>query len=208
MSKLKLSHLVIIFMLITMISGCSTINQNSSPVLISSNPKMSWKQHRDQLSNLNHWKLSGVIGIVSNHQGESANFQWDQSKGLFNIEISGPLGIGAIYLKGNKNKTTLISSKGKHYTANNPEELMYTQMGWYVPITGLSFWVKGIPIPNQPAKKKLNNLGLISTLYQNGWEINYDNYILVNKKYPLPRKIIMIGNGLKIKLINKKWSIN
>ena len=208
MKKFKLSYLAIIYILLTALSGCSTINQNASSILISSNPKITWEQQRVKLSKLNHWNLSGVIGIISNNHGESANFNWSQNRHTFKIEISGPLGIGAVYLNGDKNQTTLISSKGKRYTANNPEELMYTQMGWYVPIKGLYYWVKGMPIPNQPARKRLNNLGLISTLYQSGWEIRYDNYILINKKYPLPRKIIMIGNGLKIKLINKEWSIN
>ena len=166
----------------------------------------SFYKNTDNIKNLNSWKIQGVIGIRYNSKAQSANYIWAQDKNKFDINLYGPLGIGAVDIKGNKNEVTLINSKGVT-KSKNVEELLFSQLGWIVPVDGMKSWIKGIPT-NKNYKGTKNSNNLFYNLKQNGWNIKIKDYVLVDDKYPLPTKITMTRGDLWVKLIIKSWKVN
>ena len=191
------------------ITSCTTISTPKAPLIANKIPKPQWLAYQQNLQSLTHWQASGVIGIIADKKGESANFIWQQNKDHFWIQLYGPLGIGATSFEGNKQHVQLKRSNGDSIKANDLQTLMQSQLGWSLPLEGLYYWARGIYMPQIPYKSSLNEYGLIKTLTQQGWQIQYSHYMLYDAKYPLAEKIIFrYGANLKITLIIKSWLLN
>ena len=214
---------------ILLITGCTTISTPKTPLTpivpnqeniaykksFQLNPNtelkltQAWQSYQQNLQKLNQWQASGVIGIIINHKGESANFIWKQNKQDFWIQIYGPLGIGATTFSGDNHQVELTRSNGEVIKSQSLEALMQSQLGWSLPIEGLYYWARGLYIPQVPYRKTLNNFGLVQNLKQQGWQIQYKDYMLYDTQYPLAEKIIFrYGDDLKITLVIKSWLLN
>ncbi|WP_245806476.1 lipoprotein insertase outer membrane protein LolB [Francisella halioticida] len=210
MLKLKIgikqtSKLLLVFLFACVIASCTSMEAKMAP--ISSQRNFEQAKIKPQLLKLDSWKIKGVLGIIYNDKAETANYIYSQDGDKFSIKLYGPLGIGSIQIKGDSDKVTLENSKGQKIEAKNAKSLMIEQLGWYVPVNGLKYWVKAVAIPNIKYKSKLNQNNLIKTLEQNNWDISYKNYKLVDFKYPLPSRIRMSRNNLIIKIVIKSWQI-
>ncbi len=207
----NLSYFISVSFMAIFISSCTTISIPKSPLLTSQNPESQWQNYQRILTTLTTWQVSGVVGVVMNQKGESANFIWKQNKNSFWIQIYGPLGLGATTFEGDTNtqEVTLKRSNGETVKAKSLQILMQSQLGWSIPIAGLYYWVRGLYIPNAAHILTLNEYGLIQNLQQQGWMIDYSRYMLFAHKYPLAEKMIFrYGEDLKITLIIKIWQLN
>ncbi|WP_440992742.1 lipoprotein insertase outer membrane protein LolB [Cysteiniphilum litorale] len=194
---------------ILLITGCTTISTPKTPLMPTTSPQTQWQSYQQNLQKLTQWQASGVIGIIINHKGESANFIWKQNKQNFWIQIYGPLGIGATTFSGDDHQVELKRSNGEMIKSQSLEALMQSQLGWNLPIEGLYYWARGLHIPKTPYSKTLNNFGLVQNLKQQGWQIQYKDYMLYDTQYPLAEKIIFrYGDDLKITLVIKSWLLN
>ncbi|MED7789112.1 lipoprotein insertase outer membrane protein LolB [Francisella sp. 19X1-34] len=210
MSKLKIgikqiSKFLLVSLFASVIVSCTTMQTKIVP--ISSKNTFEQDKVKDQLLKLNNWQIRGVLGIIYNDKAESANYIYTQDGDKFSIKLYGPLGIGSVKITGDPNQVTLENSQGQKIQAKDAKSLMLEQLGWYVPVDGLKYWVKGIAIPNIKYKSKLNQNNLTETLQQNNWDISYKNYQLVSSKYPLPSRIRMDRDNLIIKIVIKSWQI-
>jgi outer membrane lipoprotein LolB len=206
--KLKLYAFIIVLTgSIFILTSCATIDSPNTPVLKSNNVRQSWGNYKQILTTLENWKATGVIGIVVNKKGESANFIWQQDQKDFYIQLYGPMGLGAVSLKGNDDLVTLTQNNGTELSANSATDLMDKTLGWNVPVTGLYYWGIGTYDPSSAKVYALNQFGLLASLQQNGWNITLSKYKLYMGKYPLPGKITLIQGNLKIKIIIKSWQL-
>lgn len=220
------SYLVIVASVLFM-TACTTISLLKTPLspMISNQKNVSSKQnlhpnielkinqalnnHQSTLNDLNNWKASGVIGIIINHKCKSANFIWKQNNQDFWIQTYGPLGIGATTFSGNNNKVELKRSNGEIIKAQSLERLMQSQLGWSLPLEGLYYWVRGLYMPQASYSIVLNNFGFVQSLKQQGWEIQYKDYMLYDNQHPLARRIMFYyGNNFKITLVIKSWLLS
>jgi len=201
--KNRLTLLIIVLMSF-MISSCAT----SSDIDVSQDiPAFNQQQIQLELTNISDWKISGVIGIKYNGKADSANYIWQQNGDNFYIKIYGPLGVGAVEISGDKNSVELTDSDGKKTKSANVDNLLNQKLGWSVPVSGLIYWVKGIAQPNENKYTKYDQKNLLESLEQDGWDIDYKDYKLINGKYPLPSKVFMSRDGVTIKVIIKSWEV-
>jgi outer membrane lipoprotein LolB len=175
-----------------------------SPVL-SAHPAQTWAEQQSTLAQMTNWRIQALVGVVLNQQAESANVIWQQySDEHYSIEFYGALGLGATYLKGQPGSVTLTDHEGKTYHANNPEQLMQQALGWSLPLDGLVYWIRGLPVPNVPYQSTLNPYGTLATLSQQGWTIQYLNEQRLGNRI-LPSKIKLKNEGLSVTIVIHTW---
>lgn len=199
-----------------LIQGCSTApskptlpnppdNIPSSATVIPMEKEAAWHQHQTRLQELDYWHAEGRIAVKQGKKGGNASFVWTQRGDHFDIKLFGPFGSGAVYISGNDHHVQLKEANGKIRTAKTPEELLQAVAGWQVPITGLQYWLRGMPIPGEKLKKhRLGEGGTLIYLQQEGWHIDYESYRHDNA-LPLPAKMQLANRKLKVKIINKSW---
>lgn len=188
------------------VAGCASMT--SVPLAKSNQPKYDWQRYRKTLSQLQHFKASGVIGIILNHQGNSANFIWQQNgPNHYQLKIYGPFGIDTTTFTGNGKSVTMTDKQGKQFHATSISQLMEAQLGWHLPINGLYYWSRALPEPDLPYQLSLNAYGLPASLKQSGWIIRYQDYALFAGEYTLAQKITLSRDTLKLTAVISSWQI-
>ena len=167
-----------------------------------------WDQSKLELEQLRSWKLKARIAIQLDKEGGSASMDWKQSEDDYLIRIVPPFGRGAFELDGNSEGVTMRGSDDQIFHASNPETLLQTHLGWQVPVSGLIYWIRGLPDPNVNVKTMvLDEQARIQHLSQNSWDVSYKSYIQ-SDGLNLPKKMSMQNQNLKVKLVIREWEFS
>lgn len=155
--------------LLLMISGCAHRGTFTPP------PDL--VAHQQQLQNITHWELQGKLGIRTSNDNGSAALKWTQQVANYEINLSGPLGQKRMIITGAPGKVRLEQTGSEPMEAKTAEALVREAAGWTLPVTQLTYWVRGVPAPKQRITHlQQNESGLIAQLQQGGWSITYSNY--------------------------------
>lgn len=192
----------LIIILITLLTGCSVLPERlhrpPKPVVVKENsiplPSVS----------SSHWTAKGRLAVTQARKGGNASFFWEQNGDHSRIRLHGPFGAGSVIITADPQGILAIDAKGEKHQAASAEELMEKLAGWHVPLSGLRYWIRGLPIPGVPiAVQQINKEGCLQRLSQNGWIIHYHQYI--DDKELLPKRIELRNPKLKIKLVITAW---
>lgn len=198
--------------LTSILSSCASHKSPQTSELPPATPGLSaeaaWEQNQAKLSNVHSWRSEGRIAVTKSHKGDSASFVWQQFPEQFHLRLFGPFGSGAMELEGTlngPNKQVVMRQGNKVSYAPTAEDLLYQKVRWHLPVSGLTYWVKGIPVPNQPIEySELYPNGSLKTLTQSGWTIHYAKYEPF-QNLSLPTKMHLMNNQLEVKLVIRSW---
>lgn len=187
-------------LLLVLIAGCATAPPQTAA-------SADWLRHRSLLNELRDWRVSGRIAIQHEREGWSASLQWRQTGEEYVLRLSAPLGRGTVELSGSEAGVSMRTADNRVLTADTPETLMQDNLGWHVPLRGLSFWVRGLPEPgSEPEGMSFDANGRIQDLRQDGWHVSYERY-LSEGAYQLPGKMTLENRQLRVKLVISDWVV-
>lgn len=170
---MRLINLYFLFLTVLLLASGCAVNAVSSHSPVS----RSWAEQEGGVSQLTSWQMRGRVAIKSVNQSFdpiSANVFWRQVDQSYDIELFGPVGLGAIKLLGQPGETVLTDSQSHQYKATSPEKLMQQQLGWSLPVSQLYYWVRGLPAPtnsgevDNQAQKRLDPEHRLLSLKQAG----------------------------------------
>lgn len=191
---------------ILLIAGCaSNPEKNSQVVPFSPALEKQWQKNEQQLGKVQHWQAEGRLAVTQGKKGGNASFIWQQQGEFYQIKLFGPFGAKSAYIIGGPHHVELREANGKTSTAKSPEALLHKVAGWHVPLSGLRYWMRGIPLPNAKINsKQFNDQGLLASLQQQGWRIDYQDYNAASGM-PLPSKLVLHNDQVKVKMIINNW---
>ncbi len=165
-----------------------------------------WQQHQKQLSSLNHWQAEGRLAASNGSKGGNASFVWLQKGESYQVKLFGPFGSGSVHITGHPQFVELREANGKTTRAQSPEQLLKKVSGMQIPVTGLRYWLLGLPSPQtQSSAQHLNDNGYLKHLAQQGWNVIYENYQTQNSP-ALPSKLRLQNGNVKLKMIVTNWT--
>ena len=197
-----ISRIAIITLLAFLVACASTQSTKQDPVNIS----QSWEKREQQLSAIQSWQLRGAIGINDSKQAFRAAVAWQQQNDNYAMQLFGPAGSGTLKLQGAPSHVVLTDAENKTSTASSADSLLEQQTGWYIPVSNLVYWIRGIPAPNLPSKKSFDAYNHLTQLQQLGWSVYYPRYTSV-QGIDLPNKMILTRGPMKIRIVVKQWTI-
>lgn len=172
-------------------------------------PPPNLQAHQAQVEKLQHWQISGKLGVRSPGDSGSASLKWQQAPESFFIYLSGPLGQKRMEIEGNSEQVELRQNNHPPLKAKNAETLIKKASGWKLPVSQLNYWVRGIPAPDtRITRLEQNTQGLISLMQQAGWTLGYSNYQnqqIAGQSLALPGKITAEHKDIRLTLIIRKW---
>mgnify|MGYP001572535648 FL=1 len=186
--------------LITLLSGCATTSYEA----INSDE---FKFAKPSLSQLDNWKINAKLGIRTATDAQSMHMLWQQQGEKYQLRLNGPLGFGSAYIVGDSEQAEI--QKGEQLITANPQQLTMQLTGVPLPITALSWWVKGLVSPNHTSATSIQRAqtGQLKSFNQAGWQIS----ILKNSQtgpYLIPKKIAGRQGDLSFKLIISDWEFS
>jgi len=196
---------LLVFVFLLGLSGCEllVISEPESTAVIDTDA--AWAAHNEKLNTLEAWSIDGRISLRFEEEAWHATLLWQQIDQAYRIRLFGPFGAGAIELNGSP-QAVVLTQDGQQQHSQDPEQLLAQQLGYRVPINGLRYWAVGQKMPEKPAKIKLDALGRLENLEQDGWTIRYRSYVTV-EGYSLPSKIFMDNKGLDVRIVIDRWQI-
>ncbi|QAX81752.1 lipoprotein insertase outer membrane protein LolB [Candidatus Pseudomonas adelgestsugas] len=193
---------IIAFSLITLLVGCAS--HNALKYGTGADNQTQWKQHKDQLSNINYWQIDGKIGVHTPKASGSGTLSWLQRQDYYDIRLSGPLSLGTSHLTGRNGHESLAITNNGYLATVSLETLLEQQTGWKLPVSNLVWWIRGLPAPDSNSRIHLNGDSRPAMIEQDGWQIEYRSYVKQNG-YLLPERIQLHSTDLNVKLVIKEW---
>ena len=156
---------------------------------------------QSELYDLQRWGFEGRIAVISKSDVAQASINWEHSPDEDLIKLSGPLGQGAVTIQLNSTGVTIDRGGGDVKTSVNPEEFINQQVGLFVPVKSLRYWVVGVP------EKSLEVNAIESGCEQAGWRNQYKAMQSVNG-HVLPRNMTVTKDSVKLKLFIDQWILD
>lgn len=186
-----------------LLSACTQYPKQ--PAQLDASTRVKWTQQAKALEKIQHWQLQGRMGIRSPGRALSATIAWQQNNETFDIQLSGPLGQGALHLNGNPAYMTLQRGQEK-ITSSTPQQSLNQELGTFLPLKQTRYWVMGHPGQTEPRKAHFDQDGRLLFFEAQGWQISYSDYQQV-KAIALPHKIVLQDQANKITLLVNNWNI-
>jgi outer membrane lipoprotein LolB len=180
-----------VLLAVAWVGGCATVAPPAPPSAPSESSQRAWELRQAQLLPLNSWDLRGRVALRSAHDGGQASLHWVRAADQQVIDLRGPLGRGLVRLSQDAQGATLLDDNQRTYTAGNAEALLFETTGWHIPLDGLPYWVRGVPIPGAPLRLQLDDYGRLAVLWQSGWEVRFLAYTRVGV-HDLPSRLTLL----------------
>ncbi len=153
------------------------------------------------LYDLERWSFEGRLALTGQNDSWSANISWEHSPDVEKIKLSGPLGQGAVIISLKGDVVTIDRGGSDVQSSAQPEEFINQQLGMFVPVRSLRYWVVGLPEPSLSYKD--TDIGF----NQAGWLSEYKQMQLVDDG-AMPLKMMVMNKQIKLKLIIDHWVLN
>lgn len=203
-NPLTLSVLVVLTMLVV---GCAT---PPAPVTdgLTSQPPADWSQRQQALADFRHWQLQGKLAVrQTDDSGSAVINRWTQHGEQYQLSLSSAfLGLGHTRLSGQPGYLELTLSDGETYRSTDPDALMLAATGWQLPLTNLSWWIRGLPAPEGDFELRFDPTGTLAVIRQDGWEIRYDRWRdFLPEKPRLPARITAVKEDKRVRVVVTDW---
>lgn len=186
-------HAFIFAALIAFLSGCA-----KPPVLSDVGYIRADRQH---LYALSWWEFHGRFAVRDSSDSWSANIFWRHQRGVDRLKLTGPLGQGAVEIVFTDGHIVIDRGDGDIERSSDPDELIREQLGVFVPVESLQYWVLGLPHPGDQFLEF--NEGFI----QSGWSVSIPKLMQAEDQL-MPHKLVVAKNETKLKLIIDQWVLN
>ena len=156
---------------------------------------------REHLYKLERWSFEGRLALTGKNDSWSASINWGHRTDDEKIKLSGPLGQGATVIQLTGDLVTIDRGDGQAQSSTQPEAFINQQLGMFVPVHSLRYWVVGLPEPTSAFVETA------AGFMQDGWLIEYKQMQPVDDQ-SMPRKITVTNEQVKLKLFIDQWVLN
>lgn len=153
------------------------------------------------------WRLSARLGLSAEEQHWSAQLHWRFRDGRHVLDLSGPMGQGGGRLTLDGARPALLETRaGERLRAEDPDALVARLTGREMPVSGMIYWVRGLPQPDVAHDIELDSEGRPVRIAQAGWTVEYVDYEEVDG-VQLPSRINMWRDGVELRARLGGWRL-
>lgn len=169
-----------------------------------------WAAHSAALHPVSHWDLRGRLAVRTDSRGGQASLSWRREASRHSIQLNGPFGSGAVRVTQDPQGARLQDAENRVFEAANAEQLVALYTGWNLPIANLDWWLRGLPVPEHPSLRELDDAGRLRLLQQQGWTVRYQEYMRV-EALDLPSRLTLtrapegLLPGMEARFVIERW---
>ncbi len=152
-------------------------------------PHRTWAAHRRKLRAIRGFRLAAQGGVRSGGHGGSLLLHWIVTPAASQMTGYGPFGRLIFRLRARPGAARLVTERGR-FRGADAKVLLARATGWRLPVSGLRYWILGVPAPGSSARTRIDRAGLLASLRQAGWSIRYRRYELT-RWGRLPRVLVL-----------------
>ena len=170
-----------------------------------------WQKHQQQVKHITQWDIQGRVALSTSQNGGHADVFWQQKNNQhYAIKLVAPLGSGTTFIQASDGAVMLTTSSGESIVETDIDALLSRIDDIQFPVTGLRYWILGVPAPtSEPDDMQWNEQGRLQLLKQDGWRVRMKSYTQV-AGYQLPQKIFLDridDEDVDVRLVIRQWGI-
>ena len=170
-------------------------------------PNAVWQFRRQQLLEKKQWRVFGKLAVRAEGRAWTTTFQWRQMGDDYLLRLSGPFG-GGLQVASRSQRVEVKTADDRTFYTDDPEQVLFEQVGWRVPISGLRYWILGRVEPNKSAKEVyIDVAGRLSRFKQSDWFVRYVEYQDVDE-FAMPRKASLESGQVKASVLLTRWEFS
>ena len=189
-----------LLLLLATLHACQLTPRIDAPV------NTEWEQRRQVLENISHWQFTGSIHVRDQNESHSSRIRWLQQGEQYQINLWGTFNVGATEIIGRPGEVHIEQQGEAPVITETPEQLLYEQIGYELPVTELNYWIKGIPAPGLTQQLSFGESNQLLQFQQAGWQIDYMGYTNFGPE-TLPTRIRIQKHPLRLDLTRLSWSV-
>ena len=192
-----------LFFLVLTLNACTSVSVKD-PDFVN---KEIYEDRTSQLNATGVWGLVGKISLDDGDEGGSGRLQWSVEPGHSELDFHGAMGRGAWHLQIGQDGVLLKMADGTEQAADDVNDLIQDRMGWPIPLDALQWWVRGLVAPGVIESETYGSEGLLTSLRQFGWDVDFKRYASVDG-VELPVRLNATNDNYRVKLAISRWRMN
>jgi outer membrane lipoprotein LolB len=159
------------------------------------------EERNDRLAAIADWNLSGQLIVDTGERRDRVRISWEQRGESLRLTIRGAVvGAGSIRVTGDA-AGYVIEGRGETRVLTDPEADLSRELGWPwpLPVMSLESWLRGVPDAAFPAREDRGPAGVLASLTQRDWRIDYDEYQLADGLL-VPAAMTLTHDRLELRL--------
>jgi len=186
-------------LLAVMLASCRTVPP------VHEAPATAWELRRPQLQARDRFELKGRVAVAAAGEGFNARLRWTQDGKQTRMSLDGPLGAGGVQVTSDGSAVSIVTSKGDRLDNDAARAELTNRLGFDPPLDSLRYWIQGVPEPVHPAQETLDSQQRLAALQQDGWQIQYTDYMSVRGEW-LPSKLTLQRQGVRLRVVVDGWN--
>ena len=185
------------------LSACSRFGQPEDDSL----EQALWAKQQSMAAAVTQWNLYARGALRLEGEAYTIGIRWQRyDDSRFTMLIEAPFGQGVLRIETiAAGQYRLRLPNGQTYENTTVEALLDDAVGWSLPISGLDYWVRGLPHPETIYSHRLDSAGRAKSIRQDDWDIDYVEYFEVVSEPELPRRISLTNQTATLKLVIERW---
>jgi outer membrane lipoprotein LolB len=151
------------------------------------------------------FELKGRVAVAAAGEGFNARLRWTQDGKQTRMSLDGPLGAGGVQVTSDGTAVSIVTSRGDRLDNDAARAELANRLGFDPPLDSLRYWILGVPEPGHPAQESLDSQQRLSALQQDGWQIQYTDYMSVAGEW-LPSKLTVQRQGVRLRVVVDGWN--
>ena len=150
--------------------------------------------------------IVGRVAVNFDGRAFTSNLRWRHAAGREEVWLSTPLGQTLAHIQSDATDATLTTADQQQYRAASVEALTRRALGWDLPLSRLTWWVRGEAVPGggAPAGLQRDQRSRLTQLAQDGWRIAFEIYP-AGEHGGLPRRLDLKSGTQEIRLLIDGW---
>jgi outer membrane lipoprotein LolB len=165
-----------------------------------------WGQRLRALQSIQQFDLSGRMSAINGTNAVTAGVRWQQRDSDAVIDLSGPLGLGAAHIEQTASTLSVTNGQGVIYQGPDAGEKVAATLGFDPPLHSLRYWIIGASDPSPVTEESLDAEQRLTRLLQQGWQVSYEQYTLVQNQW-LPQRLTVARGSWRLRLVINSWQL-
>jgi outer membrane lipoprotein LolB len=165
-----------------------------------------WAARQQALLDYDSWDVHARAAIKLETAVYNIGIRWQRQAEKSTILLEAPFGQGVFRIESDASgKYRLRLPDGRVFENSSAEALLENMIGWSLPISGLEYWIRGLPRPGSDYSHRLDQGGRARSINQDQWSIGYLDYFARQEDLQLPRRVKLVSDDVTLKLIIERW---
>ena len=116
-----------------------------------------WRERQQQFAVYDSWHLRARAAITRQAEAYNVGISWKHDPAQSMLLLDAPFGQGVFRIDRAQNGDyRLRLPDGGVFVNQTPEALLEDVIGWSLPISGLEYWIRGLPHPDSEYRHRLD----------------------------------------------------